>query len=97
MKTTTVATKNPGKGKKGPRVDAARYEAMKTALLAVIPQGGDGVRFADLAGLVKKRLPAATFEGASVLWYVTTVKLDLEARGLLRRVPGASPQRLVRC
>jgi hypothetical protein len=69
---------------------------MKVALLAVIPKAGDGVRFADLEVLVKKRLPRAMFAGASVLWYVTTVKLDLEARGLVRRVPGSSPQRLVR-
>ena len=96
MKATTVATKNPGKGKKAPRIDAARYDAMKAALLAVVPRAGDGVRFADLADLVEKRLPSATFKGASILWYVTTVKLDLEARGLIRRVPGSSPQRLLR-
>ena len=96
MKSVTVATKNPGRGKKGPRVDLARYKAMKNALLTVIPRTGDGVRFADLEGLVEKRLPRATFAGASVMWYTTVVKLDLEARGLIRRVPGSSPQRLVR-
>lgn len=96
MKAATIATRNPGKGKQGPRIDAGRYEAMKTALLAVIPASGEGVRFADLAGLVEKRLPKATFAGASVPWYATVVKLDLEARGLIRRVPGSSPQRLVK-
>lgn len=96
MKIVTVATKNPGQGKRGPRIDAARYHAMKTALLAVIPKAGDGVRFADLERLVERRLPRATFAGASVLWYATIVKLDLEARGFIRRVPGSSPQRLVR-
>jgi hypothetical protein len=34
-----------------------------------------------------------TSEG-SISWYVTTVKLDLEARGLIARVPGSHPQRL---
>jgi len=33
------------------------------------------------------------FEG-SVSWYFTTVKLDLEARGILERVPGERPQRI---
>jgi hypothetical protein len=33
------------------------------------------------------------FEG-SVSWYVTTVKLDLETRGVVERVPGQKPQRL---
>jgi len=31
------------------------------------------------------------FEG-SVTWYVTTVKLDLEARGVVKRVPHSRPQ-----
>lgn len=96
MNTKTIATKNPGKGKQGPRIDAERYDAMKIALLAVIPKTGDGVRFSDLEALVKKRLPKAAFVGASIPWYATVVKLDLEARGLIRRVPGSSPQRLVR-
>lgn len=96
MKTNTVATKNPGKGKRGPHIDAARYAAMKTALLAVIPKTGHGVRFADLVGLVETRLPQTTFADNSVPWHTTIVKLDLEARGLVRRVPGSNPQRLVR-
>ena len=33
---------------------------------------------------------------SSVGWYATTVKLDLEARGLIERVPDARPQRLRR-
>jgi hypothetical protein len=31
------------------------------------------------------------FEG-SVMWYVTTVKLDMEARGEIKRVPKSRPQ-----
>ncbi len=92
----TVATRNPGAGKKPPRVDAERYAAMRAALLAVVPRKGDGIPFASLPSLVAKVLPEAPFRGASIPWYVATVKLDLEARGLLRRVPGARPQRLLR-
>lgn len=29
------------------------------------------------------------------MWYVTTVKLDLEARGLIKRLPGKGRQILV--
>jgi hypothetical protein len=32
-----------------------------------------------------------SFNG-SVMWYVTTVKLDLEARGEIKRVPNSRPQ-----
>jgi hypothetical protein len=93
---TTIATKNPGRGKKGPRIDTARCDAMKVALLDVIPRTGEGVTFASLSKLVEKKLPRALFQGASIMWYATTVKLDLEARGLIERVAEASPQRLRR-
>ena len=96
MSALTIATKNPGKGKKGPRIDATRYDAMKAALLAVVPRGGDGVTFASLPKLAEKRLAGDVFAGASIPWYVTTVKLDLEARGLIERIPGKAPQRLRR-
>ncbi len=89
-------TIHPEAGKQGTRVDVAKYEAMKAALLAVVPAAGDGIPFQDLAGAVRPHLPAEVFANASVSWYVTTVKLDLEARGLIERVPGARPQRLRR-
>ncbi len=87
---------HPDPDKQAGRCDAARYRAMKKALLRVIPRRGDGVPFGELVDLVRPHLPAAPFEGASVSWYVTTVKLDLEARGLIERVPQARPQRIRR-
>ncbi|MCZ7544494.1 MAG: hypothetical protein M5R40_13685 [Anaerolineae bacterium] len=50
--------------------------------------------FADLIPAVDAAL-AGDFDG-SVGWHVTTVKLDLEARGLIERVPQSRPQRLRR-
>jgi hypothetical protein len=44
----------------------------------------------------ERRLAADERDGlGSVSWYTTVVKLDLEVKGELRRLPG-SPQRLVR-
>ena len=77
-------------------VNAARYKAMRRALLRVIPKHKDGVPFRDLRDATVEHLPDDVFAGASFGWYVTTVKLDLEARGLIERVPKASPQRLRR-
>ena len=54
-----------------------------------------GLAFGDLSGEVERRLPAPLFESASVARYTVTVKLDLEARGLIKRLPGSGPQRLV--
>lgn len=48
--------------------------------------------------LIRELLPSDALENlGSVSWYTTTVKLDLEARGELERVPGSRPQRLRRC
>lgn len=91
-----VLTLHP-EGKQGVRIDRTKYDAMVAALCAVIPGEEPGARFSDLSALVRPHLPASSFgAGVSVSWYVTTVKLDLEARGVVRRLAG-SPQRLVRC
>ena len=61
------------------------------SILAAI--GAAGVLpFGDLPAAVTTRLPA-DFDG-SIGWYTTTVKLDLEARGLIERVRGQTPQHL---
>ncbi|MEM7262870.1 MAG: hypothetical protein AAF488_12835 [Planctomycetota bacterium] len=84
-------------GAQGARIRRDRYEAMRTALLAVIPKRKDGIPFRDLASAVEARLPGGELPGGgSIMWYVTTVKLDLEARELIERVPGSKPQRLRR-
>jgi len=44
----------------------------------------------DLSRAVEKQVNG-TFEG-SVMWYVTTVKLDLEAQGEIKRVQNSRPQ-----
>lgn len=45
---------------------------------------------------IKKELKAKgqTFQG-SLPWHLEWVKLDLEARKAIRRVPGTSPQRYI--
>ena len=91
-----VSDYHPEAGKQGTNIDAAKYEAMKAALLTVVPADDAGFPFQDLADAVRPHLPDELFANASVNWYVTTVKLDLEARGLVERVDGARPQHLRR-
>lgn len=78
-------------GKQGVNIDKAKYDAVAAAILSSIQAAGV-LPFGDLAAAVTSRLPA-DFEG-SIGWYTTTVKLDLEARGLIERVPGATPQQV---
>jgi hypothetical protein len=92
-----VETKNVNTGKAGPRIDAAKYEATKKALLKAIPRSARGIAFADLNDAVREHLPAGELPGGGAIpWYVATVKLDLEARGIVERIPGVMPQRLRR-
>lgn len=79
------------------RVNEQRYEAMKRALLKAVPRDKVGIEFRSLPETVRPHLPDGQLPGGgSLMWYVTTVKLDLEARGLLERVPGSRPQRIRR-
>lgn len=79
-------------GKTGVNIDKAKYEIIHDAILAVIDENGGEIAFKDLATAVDSQL-TAPFDG-SINWYITTIKLDLEARGEIERVPGVSPQRM---
>jgi len=96
-----IATLNPVAGKAGMTIERVKYDAVRAAILAVLTDTGEaGVRFMPskkdsspgLMDLVPARLPRDW--SGSVGWYVTAVKLDLEARGEIERVPKAVPQRV---
>ncbi len=94
---TTVMTKTVSKGKGGTRVSKTKYDAVRKALLAVVPKKKAGIAFKDLAKLVAPKLPKEMLPAkGSASWLTVVVKLDLEARGLLERVDGAKPQRVRR-
>lgn len=86
-------TIHPDPDKQGTRIDADVYEATKSAILESIREAGHtGLAFGDLSAEVERRSDPAIWTNRSVGWYTTTVKLDLEARSLIRR--SGSPQRL---
>ena len=92
-----IQTRHPNPAKAGANFDAAKYWAVREAILRAVPATGGGLRFADLSTRVAPRLSARAIPGGgSIGWYVTTVKLDLEARSLIARLPGATPRRLLR-
>ncbi|MBN4058966.1 hypothetical protein JYU10_00685 [bacterium AH-315-J04] len=91
----TIVTKTITIGKSGTRISAEKYEAYKKVLLNTIPKTKTGIAFADLLKLIAKQIPKAMMPAkGSASWYTTVVKLDLEARKLLQRIEGMSPQRL---
>ena len=88
---------HPDPKKEAPRIDTWKYELVKAAILNVVPYDEGGSAFKNLFDQVAEILtPEEIDKLGSVGWYTTTVNLDLEARGLIERVPGSKPQRLRR-
>ena len=70
-------------------IDKTKYNAVHNAILVNLQRYGS-MTFTQLGALVEEDLHD-TFSG-SILWYYTTVKLDMEAHGEIRRVPNSRPQ-----
>lgn len=84
----TIRTLHPEK-KQGVNISREKYEIIRKAIISTLRQNKE-MPFMKLARAVEKDLHG-NFDG-SVTWYVTTVKLDMEARGEVTRVPNSRPQ-----
>lgn len=84
-----IQTLHPDPSKKGVQIDKEKYDLMRRSILEKLEQQGR-ITFTELSALVEDDL-RGRFDG-SMMWYYTMVKLDLEARGELRRVPNSKPQ-----
>ena len=82
-------TVHPEAEKRGLRIDRKKYNLMREAILEYLRLHGS-MTFTELGDLLEDELQK-NFDGTVMLYY-TTVKLDLEARGEIRRVPGSKPQ-----
>lgn len=68
------------------RVDRAKYQAMRQALLAVLPDAPPGMTPAEAQVALLTHLDATLFPGGEKAgWWMKCVQLDLEARGILAR------------
>lgn len=85
---------HPDPEKQGTRMTKATYDAYKAALLKVIPATEEGVEYGSLSKAVVPHLTEELVENTSQAWWVTSVKLDLEARGVIERVPSKGRQRV---
>ncbi len=85
-----ILTRHP-ENKQGVNISKKKYDAIRQAIIDVLNDQQE-INFKELPGAVDQKL-GGQFDG-SITWYVTTVKLDLEARGLIERVPKSNPQRL---
>ena len=83
-----VKTLHPGK-KQGVNISREKYDTIRKAIVSEL-RANKEMTFMKLSRAVEKTV-RGKFDG-SVMWYVTTVKLDLEARGEVKRVPNSRPQ-----
>ena len=68
------------------RVDAAKYNAMRAALMAVLPDAAPGLTPTEAIAALRPGLPADLFPGGEKAgWWMKCLQLDLEAKGVIRR------------
>ena len=83
----------PNKPGAGTRIPHWKFDAVRTAILAVLKE--NDVTFQDLTAACKNRMMDADLAKLRSLgWHVRTIKLELECRGEIARVPGSKPQLL---
>lgn len=87
----------PTPGKQPTSIPTWKYDAIRDAILTIVPTQAPGIVAKDLPAMVAERLSADVRQKlGSVAWHTTTVKLNMEVDGELARVAGAKPQHLVR-
>ncbi len=92
MEEQTIQLKHP-QGKKAVRIRQETYALLKTGILEYLKQKGDGT-FTEISGAIAQDFQdrKVSFDG-SLNWYLEWVKLDLEARQIIARIPKTSPQK----
>jgi hypothetical protein len=80
----TIFTKHPQKGRSGKEISKQKYEAIRIALTEVLTLVSP-LNEQEVTRVVEERLQKTPFPG-DIGWYVHTVLLDLEARGVVQKV-----------
>lgn len=75
--------------KKGYEHPTSPLRTLKDTLLDIIREHGGEMTYEKMNDIANERLEK-TLDGQP-MWYIVTVKLDLEARGIFQRVPKTSP------
>ena len=91
-----VVCRTPTPGKTGTTsIPKWKYDCLQSSILDSV--GNDGIAFTDLGNAVREHLTEDQLSRlGSLMWHVTSVKLNMEVEGEIERVPGRSPQFLRR-
>ena len=88
-----ILTLHPA-GKTGVNILKRRYDVI-TEFIILTLQKKKEISFQDLTDLAVDKLQS-NFDG-KIVWYMVTIKLDLEARNIIERIPKTSPHKLRLC
>jgi len=81
--------RNPHAGR--PYVRSDKYLLVSQAVMQRLPETGSGMTAEELVARLAHDLPSNLFPtAASIRWFMTAVRIDLEARGRIQRV-GCKP------
>ena len=88
VSTAKILTRHPDPEKKGANISKSKYDIIREGIIEVL--GRKQLTATEIFNMLKLDLDGS-FDG-SITWYGETVKLDLEARKLIERIPGTQPQ-----
>jgi hypothetical protein len=93
-----IQLRHPDPSKKTATIASDSYAVARRTILALVPAEEPGITLNDYLAAVATKLPEAKGwdPSLSASWYAMAMKLDLEARGELKRINTRPPQRLVR-
>lgn len=83
-----VLTKHPAR-KHGINISKKKYDLIHKSVVKCLRKK-DALTYTGLTKAVGQDLKARF--GGSIQWYVEVVKLDLEARKIIKRIPKSKPQ-----
>ena len=86
-----IMTLHPESDKVGVNIETQKYNQMKDTIISALEEKGE-LSFGELTQATKQELKGK-FDG-SIGWYTTTVKLDLEARNVIKCDRSQSPQKI---
>jgi hypothetical protein len=94
MASTKVAVENVNHPGSVTNLDADKYDAMKRAIIKVLPRTSPGLTLQETRERLLAHLPQQLFpDGAKAGWWFKAVQLDLEAKRVIAREP-TKPLRL---
>ena len=93
-----IQLRHPDPTKKMPRIARDSYALAHKTALAVLPKKAPGITLKGFLDEMATRLPRVKGwdRSTSATWIAMAIKLDMEARGELKRVNDKPPQRIVR-